>query len=87
MYVEGKYTYFCTRNDIVKTRKALGTVFNELNVRDFVYVNKGNIVNLQHVMALRDKTVIMRDGQELPVSIPQFKKLKKAISDYWRSVS
>lgn len=85
MYIDGKYTYFCTRNGIDRMRKTLGVVFKELNANEFVYINKSNIVNLQHVMALGDKTVILRNGHELPVSIPQFKNLKKAISHYWRN--
>jgi len=84
IYVKGKYTYLHTCNRTTRTRKTLRNVFEELNANEFIYANKSYVVNLQHIMQLVDKSVIMRDGQEIPLSIPQFKNVKKAISHYWR---
>ena len=86
IYIDGKYSYFCTRRGTSRVRKPLGVVYQELDAPEFVYADKGYIVNLQHVMALRDKTLEMRNGEEITVSKPQVKKLKGKISKYWRSI-
>lgn len=84
VYIDGKYSYFCTSRGSSRVRKPLATVFEELNAPEFVYADKGHVVNLQHVMRLEDRTVDMRNGESVPVSAPQLKRLKQSISDYWR---
>lgn len=84
MYVEGKYTYFCTRNGNVRVRKPLGEVYKELDTPAFVYADKGHIVNLQHVMSMEERTIQMRNGDQVVVSFPQTKKVREAICQYWR---
>lgn len=61
-------------------------VFSALGAKEFVYTDKSHIVNLKHVMQLEGNTVVMRNQERIPVSIPQGQKIKKAISDYWRSL-
>ena len=51
----------------------------------FQFTDRAYVVNLRHVMTLGDHIVSMRDGTEIPVSIPQFQKIKNVISDYWRT--
>lgn len=84
LHIQGKYTYFHTRKGNARVRKTLKTVYKELDAEEFVYVDKSYVVNLHHVMELRDKQIIMRGGDKIPVSVPRLKEVKKAIGDFWR---
>lgn len=84
--VSGKYVYFHTKEGKIRERASLQKVFAALGAKEFVYTDKSHIVNLKHVMQLEGNTVVMRNQERIPVSIPQAQKLKKAISDYWRSL-
>jgi DNA-binding LytR/AlgR family response regulator len=84
MHKEGKYTVFHTKQGEVRERKALAKIYNDLQDDAFIFTDRSFIVNLRHVMTLGDHIIIMRNGDKIPVSIPQFHKVKMAISDYWR---
>ena len=84
--VAGKYVYFHTKQGEIRERTSLQKVFAALGAPEFVYTDKSHIVNLKHVMQLEGNTVVMRNQERIPVSIPQGQKLKKTISDYWRSL-
>ncbi|MCH1984508.1 LytTR family DNA-binding domain-containing protein [Ruminococcus sp. OA3] len=83
LHVEGKYTYFHTGNEVFRERITLNKAYQKLNADEFVYIDKSNVVNLHHVMELKDRLVVMRGGEKLPVSIPQYRGIKQAISSYW----
>lgn len=83
LYIEGKYTYFYTRQGKFRERITLKKAYDKLNAEQFIYIDKGHIVNLHHVIELGQREVIIRDEIALPVSIPQLRTVKKAISDYW----
>ena len=84
LHKDGKYTNFHTNQGMERARKPLSQVYEELDDQEFQFTDRAYVVNLRHVMMLGDHVVTMRDGTEIPVSIPQFQKIKKAISDYWR---
>lgn len=86
LYIDRKYTYFQTRSGLFRDRKPLSGVYEELkaNANDFIYADKSYIINLRHVMGLGDRVIVMRDKEEIPVSIPQHQTVKKSISAYWR---
>lgn len=84
LHKEGKYTNFYTKQGMERERKPLNKVYEELNDPEFQFADRAYVVNLRHVMTLGDYIVTLRDGTEVPVSIPQFQKMKKIISDYWR---
>lgn len=89
MYIEGKYTYFVTSYDEkLRVRQTLNKVYDELENKDFIYANKGYVINLKHVIRLyskEERCVIMRDNTKIELSIPQFQKVKTALGVYWRN--
>lgn len=87
IYIDGKYSYFRTRRGTSRVRKSLIRVYGELDASEFVYADKSHIVNLQHVMALKDGILEMRNDERITVSVPQMKKMKETISKYWRENS
>lgn len=83
IYVEGKYSYFYTRNEEDKVRKSLAEVYRELDAPEFIYADKRYIVNLQHVMTMGKRELLMRDGKVIVASVSQARKIREAISQYW----
>ena len=85
LHKEGKYTNFYIKQGTERERKPLKGIYEKLDDQIFQFTDRAYVVNLRHVMTLGDHIVIMRDGTEIPVSIPQFQKIKNVISDYWRT--
>lgn len=83
IYVEGKYSYFYTRNEEEKVRKSLAEVYRELDAPEFIYADKRYIINLQHVMTMGKRELLMRDGKVIVASVSQARKIREAISQYW----
>lgn len=79
----GKYTILHTKQGEIKERKAINKIYGDLGDNKFIFTDRSYIVNLNHVMSMEDHSLILRNGDEVPISIPQFGKVKKAIIDYW----
>ncbi len=45
-----------------RVRKSLNLLFQELNSPEFLYIEKGYIVNIRHVMSMKNHILHMRDG-------------------------
>ncbi len=84
LHKDGKYTNFHIKQGMLRERKPIGKVYEELNDKIFQFADRAYVVNLRHVMMFGNHVLTMRDGTEIPVSIPQFQKMKRVISDYWR---
>lgn len=81
---DGRYTVLIHKRGESRVRKALAVVLEELNSPEFIYIDKGCIVNIKHVMGLKEHMVRMRDGMRLPVGTPRLSQVRQAIADYWR---
>lgn len=81
---DGKYTIFHAGKGILRERKAITKIYNELNQGEFLFANRTYVVNLRHVMSLSQNTVTMRDGTDISVSAQQFHKVKKEFNDFWK---
>lgn len=79
-----KNVVFYIRTGTTSIRKTLSEVYDELPEGQFIYVDRGCIVNLEHVMKLRNREISLPNGEAVLVSYPQLKEVKKAINDYWR---
>lgn len=84
IHKEGKNVIFETKGGKSSIRKTLAAVFEELPDEEFMYIDRGVIVNLQHVMKRRNKDVYMSNGEVLPVSGPQLETVQKRLMEYWR---
>lgn len=51
-----------------KVRKSLQQVFDELNAPEFIFVDRGCIVNIVHIMKVSDGEVVLKNGERLPIS-------------------
>lgn len=66
-----------------KVRKSLGQVYEELGAEEFIYIDRGCIVNMIHIMQVKDGMVILKNGVSLPISRSHLQEVKERINMYW----
>lgn len=70
-------------NSSTKVRKSLVRVFQELQSEDFIYVDRGDIVNLAHIMGIKNGIVELKNGVRLPASRAKLEQIKAKLGDFW----
>jgi DNA-binding LytR/AlgR family response regulator len=85
MYIqrEGKNAEIYDGNEIKKVRKSLQQVYDELDSEEFIFTDRGCIVNIIHVMQVKDGEAIMKNGEHLPISRSHLQDVKLKINSYW----
>lgn len=81
---DGRYTVIVHKRGEARVRKSMADLYNELDSPEFLFIDKGIVVNIRHVMGLKEHMVRMRDGMRLPVGMPRLAQVKQAIVDFWR---
>ena len=69
-----------------KVRKTLQQVYEELNPNDFLFIDRGCIVNLSQIMSLQGSFCILKDGTRLQISQSRIQELKDKLLSFWRNV-
>ena len=64
-------------------RKSLSQVYEEINRREFFYIDRGCIVNIIHIMQVKNGEVILKNGESLPISRSHIQSTKELINSYW----
>ncbi len=84
-YIErdGKNAGIVTECGMSKVRKSLGQVYEELGAEEFIYIDRGCIVNMIHIMQVKDGMVILKNGVSLPISRSHLQEVKERINMYW----
>ena len=81
---EGKNSVITlTDHSVTKVRKSLAQVFKEIKSEDFIYVDRGDIVNLAHIMGIKAGIVELKNGVRLPASHAKLEQIKAKLSDFW----
>lgn len=81
---EGKNSVITlTDYSVTKVRKSLAQVFKEIKSEDFIYVDRGDIVNLAHIMGIKAGIVELKNGVRLPASHAKLEQIKAKLSDFW----
>lgn len=70
-------------NGISKVRKSLQQVYEELGTEEFLYIDRGCIVNIIHVMRIKDSMAVLKNGVSLPISRSHLQGVKEQINAYW----
>lgn len=85
LYIErdGKNATLVTESGASKVRKSLQQVCEELASEEFLYIDRGCIVNLIHVMQVKDGTAVLKNQTVLPISRSHLKEVKERINEYW----
>lgn len=72
-----------TDGSAAKVRKSLSNVSKELDSEDFVFIDRGSIVNIQHIMKIINGCVELEGGVRLFASRARLDELKKRVSAFW----
>lgn len=85
LYIErdGKNAAINITDGVSKVRKSLQTVFDELNSEEFIFIDRGYIVNLIHIMQIKNSTAVLKNGTVLPISRSHLQTVKEQINNYW----
>lgn len=81
-----KNSIIITRDKETKVRKSLAQVYSELNSEDFIYIDRGCIVNIIHIMQVKNGEVLLKGNISLPISRSHIRKTKELINSYWGKV-
>lgn len=81
---EGKNAeIFDNNGNSTKVRKSLQQLFDELGSDEFIFTDRGCIVNILHVMQVKDGVAVMKNGEHLPISRSHLQDVKQKINAYW----
>ena len=84
---EKKNSVFYTRDKkVVKTRKPLADVFEELSSEEFVYIDRSCIANIARVDKILNGQAYFEEGTILPISRSNVNHVKDVLHLYWGSL-
>lgn len=66
-----------------KVRKSLQQVFEELDTPEFIYIDRGCIVNIIQIMKVADGMAFLKNGEALPISRAHLQAVKQQINRFW----
>lgn len=67
-----------------RVRKTLQQVYGELDEREFLFIDRGCIVNLSQVMSIGTDSCVLRDGTRLAVSRAKVQGLRERLMEFWK---
>ncbi len=79
----GKNSMICSRLGISKVRKSLQQIFDELQAQEFIFIDRGYIVNIIQIMKISDSMAYLKNGETLPISRSHLQEVKKQINRFW----
>ncbi len=67
-----------------RVRKTLQQVYEELDDKEFFFIDRGCIVNLSQIMSIKEDFCILKDGTRLGVSQSRMPGLKERLLEFWK---
>lgn len=86
LYIQknGKNAIIVSFNNQTKVRKSLSQVYEELNRKEeFIYIDRGCIVNIIHIMQVKNGEVCLKNGESLAISRSHIQPTKELINSFW----
>lgn len=80
---DGKNANIVSSFGTAKVRKSLQQVFAELNTPEFIFIDRGCIANIIHIMKVSDGIVVLKNGEQLPISRSHLQEVKQKINQFW----
>lgn len=80
---DGKNAVIISGYGISKVRKSLQRVFEELDAPEFIYIDRGYIVNIIQIMKVSNATAYLKNGEQLPISRSHLQDVKQKINQFW----
>lgn len=83
IYKEGKNAVFVTEKEKYKERESLERVLEKLGSESFILIERGNIVNVEHVETINKNEIYMDNKCVLEISRPHVREVRQAVNRYW----
>ena len=80
---DGKNSAITTFHGVIKVRKSLQNVLEELDAEEFIFIERGCIVNLIQVTQIKNSMIYLKNQIELPISRSLLQGVKVALNSYW----
>ena len=80
---DGKNASIVSSAGTSNVRKSLQQVFEELDAPEFIFVDRGYIVNILQIMKISGSTAILKNGEPLPISRSHLQEVKQKINQFW----
>ena len=80
---DGKNADIVSTGGTSKVRKSLQQVFEEINTPEFIYIDRGYIVNIIQIMKIKDGMAVLKNGEQLPISRSHLQDVKQKINRFW----
>lgn len=80
---DGKNSAITTFHGVIKVRKSLQNVLEELDAEEFIFIERGCIVNLIQVTQIKNSMIYLKNQIGLPISRSHLQGVKVALNSYW----
>ena len=80
---DGKNASIVSSAGTAKVRKSLQQVFDELSTPEFIFIDRGCIVNFIQIMKISDGMAVLKNGEQLPISRSHLQEVKQKINQFW----
>lgn len=80
---DGKNASIVSGTGNSKVRKSLQRVYEELNTPEFIFIDRGYIVNIIQIMKISDGMAVLKNGEQLPISRSHLQEVKQQINRFW----
>lgn len=80
---DGKNAEIVSNTSTSKVRKSLQQVYEELDAPEFIFIERGCIVNIIHIMKIQDSMVCLKNQEMLPISRSHLQDVKQQIARFW----
>jgi len=80
---DGKNAEITSNQGVSKVRKSLQQVYEELNAPEFIFIERGCIVNIIHIMKVQEGMIYLKNQDTLPVSRSHLQEVKQKIAQFW----
>lgn len=80
---DGKNASIVSSIGISKVRKSLQQVYDELNTPEFIFIDRGYIVNIIQIMKISDGMAVLKNGEQLSISRSHLQEVKQQINRFW----
>lgn len=83
IYRDEKNAVFVTEEKKYKQRSTLNEVFSRLPQDEFLFVERGTIVNLRHVCGIDKNEILLTNGERVVAGRKHAKNVKERAALYW----
>lgn len=81
-----KYVCYVTTKGEFKERIAIEKLYQELESKEFVLVERSYIVNMKHICKISGDTIYLEQDKQVQISKVRMAEVKRTINEYWREL-